>query len=492
MRLSLTIPVLLVITVCAIATFLFAFSGYPLFVVDSGCFLPVSYFINHGNHLVNPFYDAGIDQVSHRFLFYPPLFPYVVGFINRLLPTDINNLFISLTIIDDLTIIITFLSIYLYLKKTGFLAGKSAYIYFGLLATASFAFQGISTGRPEILSRLLISCFILNNIGWPSTLKYTLNGLLVGLAFITSPISGFYLVFIAAALLSYSNNFTLKPIASTCFGVISVIGIFILVYPYPLAELINGMRIHSANVIFNRNGSDMLQTFIAKYITAPATPLGIVPFVIVCVYIYVYLINRKLTLTFIFSTLLIGTVLYFAFYKDLNMAYNLYVLSPLAIFLIAVIFARNYRSISLLKNLNLVIALILFVNTTGFIRKTVVFFITKEQLVAPGDFRTQLSNIIKQTKPNEKVVVSNGLWPYALGNYEKVILYRTGDMNYILNNVSVKFMLIQQSNSGLLKPKVYPRFKLVKNGFNTDNVKVWHLTLGNTYPGHQTAVYERE
>src|ERR1700743_1476840 len=88
---------LFIFLICAVITFLFAFHGYPLLGVDSVCFLPTSYFINHYHQLVNPLYDAGIDTLHHKFIFYPPLFPYVISLITHVMPGYFTDIFFALT-----------------------------------------------------------------------------------------------------------------------------------------------------------------------------------------------------------------------------------------------------------------------------------------------------------------------------------------------------------------------------------------------------------
>ena len=62
----------------------------------------------------------------------------------------------------------------------------------------------------------------------------------------------------------------------------------------------------------------------------------------------------------------------------------------------------------------------------------------------------------------------------------------------ILADTAVKIVIIQQSNSGLAVPKSFNHFKLINNQFIKDKVKLMGVTLGNTYPGYQVAIYERQ
>ncbi|RYY07909.1 MAG: hypothetical protein EOP43_01835, partial [Sphingobacteriaceae bacterium] len=110
-----------------VLTFLFAFNGYPGFIQDSTCFLPTAYFINHFHQLINPLYDAGLDPLQHRFLFYPPLFPYTVAIINRLLPEFYNNMMVTLTLIDNLSLLVLLTSVVIHIRKNKVLVTNKLY-----------------------------------------------------------------------------------------------------------------------------------------------------------------------------------------------------------------------------------------------------------------------------------------------------------------------------------------------------------------------------
>ncbi len=478
------LAVLFTVYVCL--TFLFAFNGYPGFIQDSTCFLPTAYFINHFHQLINPLYDAGLDPLQHRFLFYPPLFPYIVAIVNTSMPEYYNNMMVSLTFIDNLSLMVLLISIVVYIRKNKILVSKNLYLFAILWLIGLFSFYGVQEGRPEVLCKFFIACFLLNNVYQSKRFCDFNNGLLVGLNLITSPISTFYLMVITVGLLFYQNKFKLKPIFQTLIGFAIVIAIFTVLYPYHLSELIHSLQKHSQNVIVNRVSTGGFKNFIRFYITYAYAPFLIVNFLIAIVYVGYKLLKKNKFISVGLLLILTSLVSYFSF-KDMPMNYNMLVLSPLFFFIIFVIYieiSKQKVSNVFMKVSSLILILTLFVNSTGFIRKTLLYFATQNEQVSGETFRQQFIKVYNSTQKNKKIAISFSLWPYCLDKYK----------NITMNNLdtAVKYEISQQLYSGSNEPKTENGFKLIRNNFITKHPKLGKLPLGNTYPWFQTAVYERK
>jgi len=478
---------ILIFSVYTILTFLFAFNGYPGFIQDSTCFLPTAYFINHYHQLINPLYDAGLDPIMHRFLFYPPLFPYTVAYIIRVLPDFDNTIQVALTIIDFFSVVILLASVYIYCRKKKIQASIQLYLFLMIWLLGLFSFYGIIEGRPEVLSRFFIACFLLNNIYRNKRFYNLKDGLIIGLNLITSPISTFYLMVIKLGLIIYQNDFKLKPILQTITGFAIIIIGFTIVYPYHITELIAGLHKHSQNVIVNRIGTAAFENFIRFYISYSYVPFCIFNFIIAITYVYYVLIKRNKTICIALLTILTGLVAYFSF-KDMAMNYNMLVLAPLCFFLLFVIFTQilNTRTFNpfLKASSVIIILLMLFVNSIGFIRKSLLFFSTEDNKVSYQDFRKDFIEVYNSTKKDKKIIVSFSLWPYCLDKFKNITMSN--------KDTSAQYMMIQQLYSGQTEPQPQPGFKLIKNSFITKHPKFGKLPLGNTYPWFQTAVYERK
>ncbi|MGI4020463.1 MAG: hypothetical protein ACRYFA_03080 [Janthinobacterium lividum] len=466
-------------------TFQFAFNGYPGFIQDSTCFLPTAYFINHFHQLINPLYHAGLDPIQHRFLFYPPLFPYVIAWINSLMPEFYNNMYVTQNLIDVLTMFVLLTSVVVYIKKNNLQVTIALYLFSILWILGLFSFYGIQEGRPEVLCKLFITCFLLNNVYQSKKSTNVINGLLVGLNLITSPVSTFYLMLITVGLLTYKNEFKLKPIVQTLLGFAIVLSCFAIVYPYHLIELIRGLQKHSQNVIVNRFSTDSFKTFISFYITYTYSPFLIFNFLIAIIYTGYKILKKSDWITFGLLVILTCLVSYFSF-KDMPMNYNMIVLTPMFFFLIFVVITKvldRSRSALQSKVLSILIALLLIVNSAGFIRKTLLFYGTYNDRVAYTDFRKEFVKVIQSTDKDKKVAITFSLWPYCLDQYKRITLNQT--------DTTIKYLFVQQAYSGATEPQPQPGFKLIKNQFITKRPRLGKLPLGNTYPWFQTALYQR-
>lgn len=486
MKTTLVTILIAVFFVYTILTFLFAFNGYPGFIQDSTCFLPTAYFINHYHQLINPLYDAGLDPVKHRFLFYPPLFPYVVASVNKLMPEFYNNMMVTLTFIDCLSLFVLLISVSVYTVKNNLKTSVNLYLFSILWLLGLFSFCGVQEGRPEVLCKFFIACFLLNNVYQSKRFCNFVNGLLVGLNLITSPVSTFYLMVITIGLLTYQNKFKLKPILQTILGFAIVIIVFTFLYPYHLLELIQSLQKHSQNVIVNRVSTGGFKNFIQFYITYAYTPFLVINFMIAILYVGYKLLKKNKFISVGLLLILTGLVFYFSF-KDMPMNYNMLVLSPLFFFILFVVFAeiskQNVPNF-FLKASSLILIVTLSVNSAGFIRKTLLFFTTKDNKVSDTDFRNNFIKVYNSTKKNKKIAISFSLWPYCLDKYKSITMTNL--------DTTVQYEISQQLYSGTIEPKPEIGFKLIRNNFISKHPKIWKLPLGNTYPWFQTAVYERK
>ncbi|MGI4020464.1 MAG: hypothetical protein ACRYFA_03085 [Janthinobacterium lividum] len=473
----------------AILSFTYATNGYPCFFQDALCFLPTSYFINHHHQLINPLYDAGIDAITHKFLFYPPLFPYVVALICKLLPDNYTQIRTALTLIDISSIIVILRSAYVYIKKYNINYNFYLYLLLAVWTFALFSFHGVFDGRPEILANFFIACFILNNLYNEKRFFNYINGILIGLNAINSPISTFYLIIITIGVLFYSNSFKIKPIIQTVTGFTIVFGCFTLLYPYQLTDLLHGLLKHSTNVVVNRakTGSDRLKWIRDIYFISQFHPIAALSFLISIFFTLNLLIKQKKVLSVLCFILLFASIYFFAF-KNVLMAYNMFVLSSIYMFVLLIILINILNKQTHTNVLNKsfwVLIILLFVNSLGLFRTAVVFFSTQDKKVPLANLGKEIDFLSKKLRKDKKIYVTFSLWEPSLNKVNSVISYTPMD------NPVVQFIIFQQSNSGLNNAPEISGFKLIKNGFIPDHPMIGRFKIGNTYPWYQTAIYER-
>ncbi len=486
MKITLKTVLIAIFFVYVLLSFLYALNGYPGFMQDSTCFLPTTYFINNYHQLINPLYDAGIDPIQHRFLFYPPLFPYTVAFIIRLLPNLENNILVALTLIDFFSIVLLFVSVYTFYKKNKLKPTVFSWLFLVAWMLSLFSFYGVSEGRPEVLSKLFIACFLLNNVRYREKRFYNFfDGLIIGLNLITSPISTFYLIVIKLGLYTYYSNFKLKPILQAIAGFAVVMVVFTLFYPYHIGELIAGMSKHSQNAIFNRVDPDTIKKFVSVYIISPYVPLSIGFFCMTICYVYYLLLKKKKALTLALLIVLTGMISFFSF-KDMFMNYNLLVLAPIYFFLLFIIFSKINQKLFTFFNKTLfaILMMVLLINSVGFIRRTLLFFNSQDNKVSYSDYRKDFINVYNKIDKNKKITITFSLWPYCLDKFKNITMSYT--------DTSVQYRMIQQLYSGQSEPQNQDGFKVIKNKFITKHPKVGNIPLGNTYPWFQTAIYKRK
>ncbi|MXV16421.1 hypothetical protein [Hufsiella ginkgonis] len=471
-------------------TFVFAYNGYPLFSIDSSCFVPAGYFIRHTHALVNPFYDGGVSTTPGNFLFYPPLFPCVIALVSGMLPSHLNSLAATLTLLDTLTVAVLLLSLYRYIPKSRHRGTWITALFSAVWLTALFSFQGISPGRPEILCKLFISLFILNNL-YPGSRKRNLfNGVLTGLTAITSPISTFYLLPMMWCVLLYREELTLRTVFETMAGAAFVFLLFAVFYPYKISELVTAMVAHSRNVIFHRYEESLLGGFKTNHLFT-LNPLSVVSFFAALVIALSALLRKKKYRVIFPLTLLVAVVCYFSF-RSMPMSYNLYVLTPPVFFIIFVWYVNTGEGVRLTGRHGIaqwLLIVLLAVNATGFIRRVAVFAAARDRFVTASYFRDEFESLQRKIRQGEKISITSGLWPYCLDRSDRVIIAYSGEQ--IPSDTAVRFLMVQQSYSGRLEPEVYPGFHIIKDGFIRQNVRLAGLKISNTYPGYQIAIYER-
>ena len=178
---------------------MFAFFSYPVPAGDSIYFLvPAVQFAAHGA-LTTPLYpsewmiDTVIDPTgARRFLFYPPLFPLLMGLIMP--QANAYGIFWAIAVVNSGII---FLSAVLFYKITTRLGNlnwsKAALIALALVALAASLAE---TGRPEVLARLFITIGALVPFYVTKKNDWIPFGILLGLMFATHPAGGIFSLFV--------------------------------------------------------------------------------------------------------------------------------------------------------------------------------------------------------------------------------------------------------------------------------------------------------
>lgn len=155
--------------------------------------------------------------------------------------------YIALTIVNLLTIFVVSLIVQHVIKvksinKVSPTIDKCFLVFF-FVAICTFVSPGNS--RPEVLCFLLLSLTIylfLKDIKY----RYFFIGVLGSLSVITSPVFGIYLSLLILLFIVYTSPNSYKVFTSLFSGAFSVLIIFLIIYPYPIGEMVKTMKIHSS------------------------------------------------------------------------------------------------------------------------------------------------------------------------------------------------------------------------------------------------------
>ena len=472
------INLVLVAIICLVL--FFCYYGYPLFTDDSECFLPTAFAIKKGLGLYNPFYDAGFIP-NNKFSFYPPLFPLIVSAF--MYSTTAEALYLSVTIINLLSVVCSVFVLKFFIKKySSSFKNTSAIIVFSILwifANCSFILTG--NARPEIVCRLLMYLVILLAL-YQGRFNYFFAGCICVAGCITSPAFGIYLMLIALQYILFKGLY--KAVFPAVVGGVFVLVLFLWLYPYTISELIQTMHTHSERVVFVSHDPFTLAGFYTYHVFAYNASFGIALFA-VSVMIVVKKINKvqnrlnKFLIAILFC-MHMGLILYITV-RNLPMAYYIYVLSPLMLFVVA----EDFFSISPKTILNWHIMLA-FLVSFSFIRLTFAFVANAGQKgYLLTDVQGQMTKYRSMT--GVRIGVSSSMWVF----FGEDVLCKP-DIYRGENAKNFDYLILQQYATGQLTPEQINGFEIVENHF-ASNLSLPARIAGSKYPPfYQYAVYKRK
>ena len=458
----------------------FCYYGYPLFTGDSECFLPTTFAIKKGLGLYNPFYDAGFIP-NNKFSFYPPLFPLIVSAF--MYSTTAMALYIAVTIINLLSVVCSVSILKFLIKKysASFKNTSAIFIFSTLWIFANCSFILTGNARPEIVCRLLMYLVLLLAL-YQGRFNYFLAGCICAAACITSPAFGVYLILVVLQYILFKGLH--KAVLPAAVGGVIVLALFLWLYPYPISELINTMHTHSERVVFISHYAFTLAGFSTYHIFAYNASFGIALFA-ASVMIAVKKMNtvQNRLNKFLIAALLcvhLGLILYITV-RNLPMAYYIYVLSPLMLFLVA----ENFFSISRKTILSWHIMLT-FLVSFSFIRLTYTF------VVNAGQRSYLLAGVQDQMARYRgmngmRVGVSSAMWVFFGDDVLcKPDIYRGS------NAKNFDYLILQQYATGQVAPEQIDGFDIIENHF-TSNLSLAARITGTKYPPfYQYAIYKRK
>jgi hypothetical protein len=465
---------------------IFCFYGYPLLLGDTECFLPAAFQIRLHKQLINPFYNAGFIE-GNKFLFYPPFYPFFMSFL--IIKAKAIYAYISLTIVNLFTLFVVNLIVQHLIKENSInkasLTIDKCFLVFFFLAICAFIALGNS--RPEVLCYLILSLTVylfLKSIKY----RYFFIGVLGSLSVLTSPVFGIYLTLLILLFIAYNSPNSNKVFISIFSGAFSILIIFFIFYPYPVTEMVKTMKVHSSNVIFNRNESYSFSSFLRYYIlSSNGAFVGLIFAVALIIVVKRIFRNnksdKKKYLIAILLMLLLALIVYFSF-RNFAMYYNLTVLAPL---MLIIIFHEYITETSKVVKLFLLSTVILA--SIAFLRLTLNFgltFLSSEFNIHSVDKR-----LVKYANMQGRTIgVSSSFWIFFSGPVLcKPVIYPG-----IYNSASPKkfdYIILQQVGTGIYSPPNLEGYDLIENYFENKELRVFGIKTASYSPFYQYATYKK-
>jgi hypothetical protein len=453
-------------------------NGFPILGMDTTFFLPTSYFLEKQNLLINNLYNP-THASGNRFLIYPPFFPWLVSKLNHFFNGN-AKVFLSLFSLQMLSFLIGIRTIFIIYK--GRISKNFIFLFVSIIALA--ACLSMAYSRPESLCKLLLIVYLFSISIRSSKLIYFIHGVLIALSILTSFVFGLYLILAHLFYLNVSERINLKQILYSTLGALTIIILFVFLYPYPIKDLLLNMQIHGENsYVINAIPFD-LSDFVSVHILSVDNSFGIILF-IYSIYLSFLLIK------FIYGsrTGLIKGLLFFTVFlimlfsiKRLAMSYYLYVLSPLFIFVIL-----KYESIIRNKTAVSIIILILF--STSFFR---MIFIVNYSILNEKINIDKFSNDIENVIPDKEATIyyTRALWPVLIKYPNASSIPTTTQFS---DSISMKpnYIVLQQVYSNRKNPPSIKNYELIVNKFDSTPVKLFKLKLASQANAYEYAIYKK-
>lgn len=489
--------------VLVLVLFLFAWHDYPLFRTDSSFFIPTAINLAAGKGLTNHF-DPLIrvfDQTGqHRYMTYGPLFPAVLS---MLMPSPTpHSAFLAIALLNSLRLT---LDAWVFYRLATF--RRNALTWFGTLLIAlaligeATYMVGKSTGRPEILTALLLTLSVLLVLLCRHRAFLTVGlGVLLGAMGCTQYIGGVLLLLMITAY--YAATQPLKA-ALRSVALVSIIaagsfwGLFRLLNPYPLADIWAALQQHMHIAVSRNTDVNFWSEFFeAHFLSQHTTFYGVLVACAVVAYGHLtWRFRHLIRAPWLFwpTTLLVGFVFYRTSINPSYSSYNLYqcvsVFFGILIVYAVHLLGKGRSRPLLLKSLATVVMLL---TTVGFMKSLVLFPAFLQEGLSLPQARRLFQEI--QREAAVPMGVTPALWVLS-ENHTAMFMFRSfeDDMYATQAQKQDTILVLQQKYVAGFPPRAplaeTPHHRLYRNYFCPTAPRLFGIPLSKTVPGYQFAVY---
>ncbi len=462
--------ILITIGILIVLFLVYSWIGYPLLTNDTHCFLPTAFELKYNQSLTNELYDAGFNN-GKKFIFYPPGFPFIMS---KLIWGDFAfSIFLAINIINMVSL---FCIGFICYKSIQYKPKKWQIVLF-IIVCASYLSP--SNSRPELLVHLLYYLFIVLKIS-NFQHKHQVTGILIAITLITSPINGFYLGLITLLCLLFGNAFNIKNLWQITIFSFFTIFAFVAIYPFPISELITTMQQHAKNCITQRTDACTISAMLKYHVFNPLGTGGIFIISSSLILIIRNLISHKnkYPLLILFAVL-VFSMAYFGL-KSVFLSYNIYSLSPFALYSIFLFSVKNQNTI-----ISKLSKFLFFSGSASLFYTFVIFLISMiNQPKSIQQVNNELAYILKNE--NCTVAFSPSFWPLFKSPSTKCDFFiYNGPQN------KTDYILLQQYTTGQEKPPYVPGYNIIKNEFDPPVYLLKSIRIMKYKPLYQYALYKK-
>jgi hypothetical protein len=460
---------------------------YPVPGGDAFVFMPAAINLEAGRGLTNSLWEVAPDPTGqHRYLGHPPLFQMMVSACMR--KAETRSAFIVLATFNALTLALyaAFLCTAKCARKL--IASTAGFVVLlsSMLALAFLIFNDAS-GRPEVLSTLILALAIgvvtwLPRKCWPICL-----GIAIGITGAIHPVHGIFigcLVTIVFLLTARVPQVVGKLILAAAVA-LTLFWMLLRLSPYPVGETLHAVSEHAALA----NGNYPLSALFDFYLKlAPWSGLHLLGLCLLLVWCGIHswrsAENRVTRAARLAALLLTAFAFWFFSIRRPTSSYYLMMLTPALIAGAVYLFdvrSRLHDRPSTAHPLWILAAL--FGIFSLFLARDVALFVNyRTDGVSFADAQKDFGDLMRSS--GQVISVSESLWVLT-DEFERITIVERG-------TASGDLMVVQQTQRGSLSPPTIPGYRLLSHHFVSHPPHCFGFPIGRTMPGYSFAVFARE
>ncbi|MBX7220117.1 MAG: hypothetical protein K1Y36_09230 [Blastocatellia bacterium] len=478
----------------------FGWAGIPLYNGDSVAYMPPVVNVANGQGLTNTFSNVATfydPSGAGRFSFHGFLYQLLLGTV--LTGKTAHALFVANACLCCLCVGLTGGASVLALRKQQ--PVSNSWLVTLVLSVSAFSLGGFVFGvwgRPELFSMVLLAGFgLVLQLVKPERWWIPI-GIWTALLAVSNPVPAIFTTVIAVGLLFARREFR-PALWETCQAGTLSLTLFgtclAVLYPYSVGEWFGNLQ-KAASITYEQGSSFQFSELVSNLVAFPAYPLVVIP-VSLSLGSLIFFMGwsgepvRNRGIVWGCSGVLALLVYKYILLKP-SQIYSLVALLPLgyvsltsALVKLGQLWNEQRRTVFQLAGGTLV--LLLVCSTVGLVRRSVLYGFYLKYGVTYAQTRAVFDRL--QAEHSGPIGVTQGLW---------VLTEKPGTIYPLHTPLAVapysrgggKYLVFQQDGFKTLIPPVLEGYDLVFSSFSPVRPRLFHVSIGNTVPGYQIAVYK--